>query len=57
MRHITDRMIQQGKDEERLKLEAPKPAEVIIDATKGDTDAESLEIVQPPPADDPSAFH
>ena len=49
-------MLAQGKAEDELRaLEAAKPAEVI-DVTKGDTDVESLEVVTPPPADDPSAF-
>jgi hypothetical protein len=56
MKEQTDRMLAQGKAEDELRaLETAKPAEVI-DVTKGDTDVELLEVVTPPPADDPSAF-
>jgi len=51
MKEQTDRMIQQGKDEERLQLEAAKkPAETTIEATNdSEAPVESLELVQEPP--------
>jgi len=58
MKPMTDRMLAQGKAEDELRaLEAAKKPDVVIDAkADNDTDAESLEVVTPPPADDPSAF-
>jgi len=48
-------MIEAKADE--LKLAAKDEPPVTIDATKGDTDAEVLEAVIPPPApEDPRAF-
>jgi hypothetical protein len=57
MKEQTDRMIQQAKDEARLQLEAPKDP-VVIDVTKGDSDEvpETLEVVNPLPPEDPSAY-
>lgn len=58
MKEQTDRMIQQKADEERVRaLEAAKPS-VVIDVTKGDSDEvpETLEVVNPLPPEDPSAY-
>jgi hypothetical protein len=55
MKDITDRMLTQKSEEEKvLALEAKKPAETIDAADKADRDSErpeGLELVQAPPED------
>jgi hypothetical protein len=50
MKEITDRMLEQKAQEEKVQLEAARKPETVDVTDKGDTEIpETLEVVEPPP--------